>query len=202
MRCSQKKCPNPRRGNSKGVRKVGSDGDCLLQCMCPLLLYPYGQLPISQLSPCRKEVSAEELVSARWEQSPCSYTLSWAEMDAGESVSCLSGTQIFSEETETAGAGDSARQNMKARNGHDTWWTQTLEEKLPPPPPLSPCARYPSPIAVLHRNKKRSKGKRRDDAWNAVAPSWTLTPCNMWSLIFPKIFREVGSFKETLIGQS
>lgn len=90
---------------------------------------------------------------------------------------------------ETAGAGDSARQNMKAKNGHDTWWTQTLEEKLPPPPPLSPCARCPSPIAVLHTNEKSSKGKRSDAAWITVASSWTLTPCNVWSLIFPKIFR-------------
>ncbi|CAG07435.1 unnamed protein product [Tetraodon nigroviridis] len=28
-------------------------------------LYPYGQLPVSQLSPCREEVSAEDQVSGR-----------------------------------------------------------------------------------------------------------------------------------------
>lgn len=41
-------------------------------------------------------------------------------MDAGESLSCLSGTWILSEEAETAGAGDSARQNTKAEIGRDT----------------------------------------------------------------------------------
>lgn len=57
-------------------------------------LYPYGQLPVSQPGPCREEVSAEELVSPRWEQSPAA--LNWAEMDAEERASrCLWGTPIF-----------------------------------------------------------------------------------------------------------
>lgn len=122
-------------------------------------------------------------------------TLSWAEMDAGEGVSCLSGTQIFGEETETAGAGDSARQNMKAKSSHDTWWTQTLEEKLPPPPPPTP---HPVlAILLLQRHctqtrpsEKRGKGKS-DDSRIAVAPSWTLALCNVYRLMFPKTFRKL-----------
>lgn len=61
-------------------------------------------------------------------------TLSRPEMDAGESLACLSGTHILRQEAETAGAGDSARQNTKAEIGHDTWWTQMQREKLPSPP--------------------------------------------------------------------
>lgn len=41
VRYFQKKCPKQRRGNNKGVRKVGSDGDCLLQhvCVCVLTFF-------------------------------------------------------------------------------------------------------------------------------------------------------------------
>lgn len=59
-------------------------------------------------------------------------TLSRPENEAGESLPCLSGTHILSEEAMTAEAGDSARQNTKAAEiGHDTWWTQMQREKLP-----------------------------------------------------------------------
>lgn len=116
----------------------------------------------------------------------------------GESVSCLWGTQICSEETETAGAGDSARQNMKAKSGHDTWWTQTQEEKQLPPPPLFPSARYSSPSAALRRNKTlEEEGKREKERRCSQLNS------GLRSLMLPKMFREMqGSFKESFIGQS
>lgn len=122
----------------------------------------------------------------------------------GESASCLWGTQIFSKETKAAGAGGSAKQNMKTKSSHDTWWTQTQEEKLPPPHPCFPPACYSSPLAVLQINKTPEEdGKRGADAWIAVAPSWALTRCNAWSLMLPEMFRKMqGSFKENFIGQS
>lgn len=64
MRRFQEKSLNQRGGNSKGVREVVSDGNSEYS-VCPPLLYPYGQLPVSQLSPRRGEVSAEALMSAR-----------------------------------------------------------------------------------------------------------------------------------------
>lgn len=131
--------------------------------------------------------------------------LSWSEMDAGESISCLWGTQIFSEETEAAGAGDSARQNMKARSGHDTWWTQTVVEKLCPPPPLSPLCLLSFSFSCAARKRDpwwRGEMGKREMMLKSQRVPVELCPhcmCGPWS---SSRFREMGSFKETLIGLS
>lgn len=174
--------------------------------VCPLLLYPYGQLPVSQLSPCREEVSAEELVSARWEQSPA--TLSWAEMDAEERASPASEGHRFSArkqrllEQETQPDRTWKPRAAMTHDGHKRRKRSCLLLLLLP---LSPPACYP-PSAAWRRNKTpEEEGKRRDNAWIAVAPSWTLPPppSNAWSLMLPKMFRGMqGSFKESFMGRS
>lgn len=98
-------------------------------------------------------------------------TLSRPENDAGESLPCLSGTHILSEEAMTAEAGDSARQNTKAEIGHDTWWTQMQREKLPSLPVFPPYIPYPTPSAEPHASLEEAK----EDAWITLVWSWTLT---------------------------
>lgn len=155
VRRFQEKSLNQRGGNSEGVRKVGSDGNSEYS-VCPLLLYPYRQLPVTQLSPCRGEVSAEELMSARWEH------LHWAElkwMQRRECVLPLRDTDFQQGNKDCRSR--RLKQNMKAMCGQDTWWTQTQEEKLPPPYPSFPPSCCSSPSVAPQRNKTPEEGRKR-----------------------------------------
>lgn len=126
--------------------------------------------------------------------------LSWNEIDAGESFSCFSGTQIFSEEE---------KRLLEQETQSDRTWKPTAamthdghkrckRRRLPLPFP-----HHTSPSLLLHRPLyKEGKGKGRADAWIPAAPSWTLAPFNAWSLMFHVEFTEMGSFKDNLIGQS
>lgn len=68
-------------------------------------------------------------------------------------------------------------------------------------PPCSKSFSFSRAVQKQDPWRRGGKGKRRDDAWIAVAPGWTLAPCNVWSLMLPQMFRGMQEiFKETLIG--
>ena len=72
---------------------------------------------------------------------------------------------------------------------------------LPSPPPRSQSFSFSRAVQKQDPWRRGEKGKRRDDAWIAVAPGWTLAPCKVWSLMLPQMFRGMQEgFKETLIG--
>lgn len=131
------------------------------------------------------KVSAEELVSARWEPSPA--TLSWAEMDAEEGVSPASEGHRFSArkqrllEQETQPDRTWKPRAAMTHDGHKP-------RKGSCPHTHPPTTRYSSPSAVLHPCRRR-KEKHADDAWIAVALGWTLPPCNVLSLMLHKMLQ-------------
>lgn len=142
------------------------------------------------------KVSAEELVSARWEPSPA--TLSWAEMDAEEGGSPASEGHRFSArkqrllEQETQPDRTWKPRAAMTHDGHE-------RRKGSCPRAHPPTARHSSPSAALHPCRKEKHG---DDAWIAVALGWTLPPCNVLSLMLHEMLeRRRGNFKESFVGQ-
>lgn len=138
--------------------------------VCTLLLYPYGQLPVSQLSPCRGEVSAEELVSGRWEQSAA--TLSWAEMDAEERASPASeGHRLSARKQRLLEQETQPNRTWKPRaamthDGHKRRKRRFL------------------PLLSSHEEDENG-GKER---WWLNRSGPQLKPCNVWSLMLPEMF--------------
>lgn len=171
--------------------------------VCPLLLYPYGQLPVSQLSPCGEEVSSEELVSARWERSPA--TLSRAEMDAEERASPASEGHWLSArkqrllEQETQPDRTWKPRAAMTHDGHK-------RRKRSPPPPLA-ILLLQQRCAETRPLKKKGKGEREEERWYLNHRGFQLNSapppvmCGLWCC--PRCLREMqGIFKETFTGQS
>lgn len=102
---------------------------------------------------------------------------------------------------ETAGAGDSARQNTKAEIGRDTWWTQMQREKLPslPLPPHPPTPLFP----ILHLQLSRTHPWRRQketlESQRIPVELWPAR--NMWffdaSRDINRGFKEIFAIKES-----
>lgn len=177
--------------------------------VAPLLLYPYRQLPVSQLSPCGVEVSAEELVSARWEPSPRGYTeSSWN--------GCRRRRLLPLRDTDLQwGNGDcwSRRLSQTEHESQERPWhmmdTNAGREAASTHSSASPlsslCARYPSPTALWRWDKTPGEGGGEERRWCSDRCGSRLNSglrCKVWPLMFSEIFRDIGGFKVSVIGWS
>lgn len=176
---------------------VGSDGDWLIQCACPLQLYSYGQLPVSQLSPSREEVSAEDLVSGRWEQRPWRYAEPTWNGCRREPLLPLRNMDS------QRGSGDcwSRRLSQTEHESRDRPWhvmdTNVGGEAAPPPPPFPPFIPHLSPSAELHACLQKAKKEMLESGWFPVEP-WPT-----WNLWFLDASRDIKrGFRDILMGQS
>lgn len=181
MRCFQDKLLNLRGGNSKGVRKVGSDGNSEYS-VCPLLLYPYGQLSVSQLSLRRGEVSAEELMSARWEH------LHWAELKWMQRRDCLLPQRDTDFQQGNKGCWSRRLSQTEHESQVQPWHmmdTNAGREAASSSSLLSPCLLFFSFCGATDKQnpwRKREKGKEElmlELQWLPVE-LWPAVMCGLW----------------------
>ena len=179
MRCFQEKCLNQRGAIGKVLEKAGSGGDSEYS-VCPPFTLSVWTAACQPAEPMYGRGVCWGAGVSKVRAEP-----GWAEPSwngcRGESVSCLWGTQIFSEETETAGAGETQPDRTwkpRAAMTHDGHKRRKrsclllllLLLLLPLLLPLSPL------LAILLQKQDLCKKGGRDDTWITVATGWTLPP--------------------------
>lgn len=193
QRWSDQRCDN------KGVREAGCwwlpDTVCVYSLA--LSMWTAAHQPAEPMQ--GREVSAEDLVSVRWEQIPCRYAeLKWNW--------CRRELLLPLRDIDFQWRNRDCWSRRLSQTEHESqeWPWHMMDTNV---------AREAAFLSLSHTihllhccstdpYRRRGKGKGRAVAWIPVAPSWTLAPFNVWSLMFHVEFTEMGSFKDNLIGQS